>query len=264
MPRENSPGPDAIGDAATPGATHFGFRTVNLDDKAGLVRGVFDSVAARYDLMNDVMSGGLHRLWKKSLIDSLRPRAGMHLLDVAGGTGDIALRFLAALPNNADARVTIVDINHAMLGVGQDKALDRGILDGIDWICGDAESLPIPDASVEAYTIAFGIRNVSRIDKVLSEARRVLRPGGHFLCLEFSRPVEALEKIYDFYSFNIIPRLGDAVAGDGEAYKYLVESIRKFPDQETFSGMIADAGLSQVSHRDLSGGVAAIHSAWRV
>lgn len=244
--------------------THFGYRTVGMDDKAGLVRGVFDSVAGSYDLMNDLMSGGLHRFWKASLIDSLKPRPGMHLLDVAGGTGDIAMRFLRALPENSEARVTIVDINHAMLSQGQDRAVDRGVLDGIDWICGNAESLPVPDASVDAYTIAFGIRNVSRIDKALSEARRVLKPGGHFLCLEFSRPVAALEKIYDWYSFEVIPRLGDAVAGDGEAYQYLVESIRRFPDQATFAGMIEKAGFSNVSYRDLSGGVAAIHSAWRV
>ena len=253
---------------STRGDTHFGYRTVELDKKAGLVRDVFDSVAGRYDLMNDLMSGGLHRLWKRSLIDSLRPRAGMHLLDVAGGTGDIALRFLDALPDNSDARVTIVDINHAMVAQGQDKALDRGVLGGtrgkIDWVCGDAENLPIPDASVDAYTIAFGIRNVSRIEKALTEARRVLRPGGHFLCLEFSKPAEALEEIYNWYSFKVIPKLGDAVAGDGEAYQYLVESIRNFPDQETFAGMIEEAGLSRVTHRDLSGGVAAIHSAWRV
>lgn len=268
MPRENSETPDATTTATDNADTHFGFQTVNLDDKAGMVRGVFDSVASRYDVMNDVMSGGLHRLWKKSLIDSLRPRPGMHLLDVAGGTGDIALRFLEALPEGSGARVSIVDINHAMLAHGQDKALDRGylggILDGIDWVCGDAENLPVPDASVDAYTIAFGIRNVSRIDKALSEARRVLRPGGHFLCLEFSKPAEALEDIYNWYSFNVIPRMGDAVAGDGEAYQYLVESIQKFPDQETFADMIADAGFSKVSHRDLSGGVAAIHSAWRI
>ncbi len=260
MPAENSQpsGTDPGGD------THFGFQTVGLDDKTGLVRGVFDSVAERYDLMNDLMSGGLHRLWKRSLIDSLRPRAGMHLLDVAGGTGDIALRFLGALPENCDSRVTIVDINHSMVARGQDKALDQGILGGIDWVCGDAESLPIPDASVDAYTIAFGIRNVSRVEKALAEARRVLRPGGHFLCLEFSRPAAALEEVYNWYSFEVIPKLGEAVAGDGEAYRYLVESIRRFPDQEAFAGMIGQAGLSQVSYRDLSGGVAAIHSAWRI
>ena len=253
--------------------THFGYQTVGMDDKAGLVRGVFDSVAERYDLMNDLMSGGLHRLWKASLIDSLNPRPGMRLLDVAGGTGDIALRFLDALPEQApaeqaNARVTVVDINHAMLSRGQTRALDRGILGGpqgkIDWICGDAEALPVPDSSVDAYTIAFGIRNVSRIEEALREARRVLRPGGHFLCLEFARPVDALEDIYDWYSFKVIPWLGGAVAGDEEAYQYLVESIRRFPDQAKFAAMIAEAGLSRVTHRDLSGGVAAIHSAWRI
>ncbi len=254
--------------AARQDDTHFGYQTVGMDDKAGLVRGVFNSVAERYDLMNDLMSGGLHRLWKASLIDSLSPRPGMHLLDVAGGTGDIALRFLDALPDPAEARVTIVDINHAMLSRGQARALDRGILGGpqgkIDWICGDAEALPVPDASVDVYTIAFGIRNVSRIEEALSEAHRVLRPGGHFLCLEFAKPVEALEEVYDWYSFKVIPWLGDTVGGDKEAYQYLVESIRRFPDQEKFAEMIAQAGLSRVTHRDLSGGVAAIHSAWRI
>ena len=263
MPAEN---PEQT--AARQDDTHFGYQTVGMDDKAGLVRGVFDSVAKRYDLMNDLMSGGLHRLWKASLIDSLSPRAGMHLLDVAGGTGDIALRFLDALPDPAEARVTIVDINHAMLSRSQERALDRGILGGpqgkIDWICGDAEALPVPDASFDVYTIAFGIRNVSRIEEALCEARRVLRPGGHFLCLEFAKPVEALEEVYDWYSFKVIPWLGDTVAHDKEAYQYLVESIRRFPDQTCFAEMIAEAGLSRVTHRDLSGGVAAIHSAWRI
>lgn len=251
------------------GDTHFGYQTVGMDDKAGLVRGVFDSVAKRYDLMNDLMSGGMHRLWKASLIDSLSPRPGMHLLDVAGGTGDIALRFLDALPDPApaeqtNARVTVVDINHAMLSRGQARALDRGILGAIDWICGDAEALPVPDSSVDVYVIAFGIRNVSRIEEALREARRVLRPGGHFLCLEFAKPVAGLEKVYDWYSFKVIPWLGGAVAGDEEAYQYLVESIRRFPDQAKFAEMIAEAGLSRVTYRDLSGGVAAIHSAWRI
>lgn len=260
--------------------THFGYQTVGMDDKAGLVRGVFDSVANRYDLMNDVMSGGLHRLWKASLIDSLRPRPGMHLLDVAGGTGDIAQRFLGALPDDSPdpdgSRVTIVDINQAMISRGQARALDLGlpggtpggtpggISGGINWVCGDAEALPIPDASVDAYTIAFGIRNVSHIDKALTEACRVLRPGGHFLCLEFAKPAAALEEIYHWYSFRVIPWLGGVVGGDQEAYQYLVESIRRFPDQATFREMIAAAGLSRVTWRDLSGGVAAIHSAWRI
>lgn len=243
--------------------THFGFRDVPVDEKAGLVRGVFDSVAENYDLMNDLMSAGIHRLWKKTMMDWLMPRPGQHLLDVAGGTGDIAFKFLDRVKN--DGEVTVLDINHAMLSVGQDRAIDQGRLTGLQWVNGDAMALPLDDKSVDAYTIAFGIRNVTDIPKALREARRVLKPGGRFMCLEFSTVnLPGLKEFYDFYSFNILPKVGSLVAGDSESYKYLVESIRKFPDAETFKDMIGEAGLGQVKYRKLSGGIAALHSAWRI
>jgi demethylmenaquinone methyltransferase/2-methoxy-6-polyprenyl-1,4-benzoquinol methylase len=231
--------------------THFGFRTVRETEKSSLVRAVFDSVASRYDLMNDLMSGGIHRLWKGAMIDWLNPRPGMHLLDVAGGTGDIAFRFL----ERGGGSVTVLDINREMLAVGRDRAIDRGLLGGLRWTCGDAERLPIADAAVDAYTIAFGIRNVTRIPLALAEARRVLRPGGRFLCLEFSRvSLPLLDHLYDLYSFRVLPALGHVVARDADSYRYLAESIRKFPSQ---------AGLNKVAWRNLSGGIAALHSAWR-
>lgn len=244
-------------------STHFGFREVPTDDKAGLVRGVFDSVAGNYDLMNDLMSGGVHRLWKSAMIDWLMPRKGQHLLDVAGGTGDIAFRFLDAV--EGDGRVTVLDINHAMLSVGQDRAIDQGRLKGLDWTNGDAQSLPLPDKSVDAYTIAFGIRNVTDIPKALREAYRVLKPGGRFLCLEFSK-VEApvLKEFYDFYSFKLLPEIGGIVAKDKPSYQYLVESIRQFPDADRFADMLREAGFGQVKYRRLSGGIAALHSGWRL
>ena len=242
--------------------THFGFREVGTAEKSGLVRGVFDSVARRYDLMNDVMSAGMHRLWKSAMIDWLAPRPEMTLLDVAGGTGDIAFRFLKRA---GGARAIVCDINESMLTVGRDRAVNRGLLDGIDWLCGNAEALPLADRSVSAYTIAFGIRNVTHIERALAEARRVLRPGGRFLCLEFSRlTVGALEPLYDLYSFKAIPAIGQWITDDRESYEYLVESIRRFPDQQRFAEMIAAAGLSQVKVRNLSGGIAAMHSAWRI
>jgi demethylmenaquinone methyltransferase / 2-methoxy-6-polyprenyl-1,4-benzoquinol methylase len=244
-------------------ARSFGFEEVAPEAKAGLVKGVFDSVASRYDLMNDLMSGGVHRLWKEALIDWLAPRPGTAHLDVAGGTGDVAFRLLDRL--KGDARVTLVDINLSMLSVGRDRALDRGWLGEIAWAAGDAQALPFPDRSFDAYTIAFGIRNVTRIDRALSEAYRVLRPGGRFLCLEFSRvAVPALERVYDAYSFGVLPRIGRLVAGDEASYRYLAESIRRFPDQRTFAGMVGAAGFGQVKYRNLSGGVAAIHSGWRL
>ena len=240
--------------------THFGFRTVGWDEKTALVRGVFDSVAGRYDLMNDLMSLRVHRLWKRAMMDWLAPRPGMQLLDVGGGTGDIARRFL----DRGGGGVTVVDINYDMLAVGRDRTIDAGRVADIRWVCGDAERLPIPDAAVDAYTIAFAIRNVTRIPAALREARRVLKPGGRFLCLEFSRvAVPVLDRIYDAYSFGMLPRLGALVAGDREAYQYLAESIRRFPPQQAFAGMIADAGLALVKVRNLSGGIAALHSAWR-
>jgi demethylmenaquinone methyltransferase/2-methoxy-6-polyprenyl-1,4-benzoquinol methylase len=240
----------------------FGYREVPRGEKKGLVRDVFDSVSARYDLMNDLMSGGIHRLWKAALIDRLKPRAGMTLLDVAGGTGDIAFRFMTDAP---EGRVIVCDINHSMLRVGRDKGIDRGIVTGIDWVCGDAEALPFPDASMDAYSIAFGLRNVTDRDAALREARRVLKPGGHFLCLEFSQvAIPALKAIYDRYSFEVVPRIGALVARDKESYQYLVESIRRFPPQETLAAMMREAGLERVDFTNLTGGVAAIHSGWRI
>ncbi|HER27546.1 MAG TPA: bifunctional demethylmenaquinone methyltransferase/2-methoxy-6-polyprenyl-1,4-benzoquinol methylase UbiE [Rhodospirillales bacterium] len=241
--------------------THFGYTDVGVDDKAGMVKDVFDKVAPRYDLMNDLMSLGVHRLWKAALIDTLNPRGDMTLLDVGGGTGDIALRFLG----RGGGAVTVCDINDEMLDVGRDRAMDRGIMDGIAWLNGDAEKLPVPDGSFDALTIAFCIRNVTHIERALKEARRVLKPGGHFLCLEFSRVVAPLmERLYNSYSFSVLPRLGRLVAGDAESYQYLAESIRRFPDQQTFAAMIGDAGLEQVGYRNLSGGIAALHTAWRI
>ncbi|MBF0373795.1 MAG: class I SAM-dependent methyltransferase [Alphaproteobacteria bacterium] len=243
-----------------PPTTHFGFRTVREDEKASLVRDVFDDVAPKYDLMNDLMSLGVHRLWKDEFVGWLRPRSDMRLLDVGGGTGDIALRFL----EKGGGAVTVCDINKEMLGVGRDRAIDRGRLEGIDWICGDAETLPIADSSVDAYTIAFCLRNVTRIDRALEEARRVLKPGGRFLCLEFSHVVvPGLKTLYDNWSFHVMPLMGRMVTGNREAYQYLVESIRRFPDQRALAGRIEQAGLSQVRVRNVWGGIAAMHSAWR-
>jgi len=271
MNAEKQTGPEDSGpDANTRDETHFGFQTVERDQKSGMVRSVFNGVADQYDLMNDLMSGGVHRLWKSSMIDWLNPRPGWRLLDVAGGTGDIAQRFLERADERAGedsptSAVTVCDINEAMVGVGRDRALDRGALDRISWTCGDAEALPVASASVDAYTIAFGIRNVTNIEAALTEARRVLKPGGRFLCLEFSHVIlPGLKSAYDTYSFKVLPALGELVAKNREAYQYLAESIRQFPDQETFAQMIGDAGLEQVKVRNLSGGIAALHSAWRI
>ena len=239
----------------------FGFRAVPREEKERLVRGVFDSVARRYDLMNDLMSGGVHRLWKDILIDRLRPRDGMELLDVAGGTGDIAFRFLKRAPG---AHVTVCDINASMLEVGRNRAFDRARVHGIDWVCGDAEALPFEDSSIDAYTIAFGLRNVTDKDAALREARRVLRPGGRFLCLEFSQVVlPMLGPLYDRYSFKALPAIGGMVAGDRDAYQYLAESIRRFPPQQELAGMMREAGFDLVEWQNLSGGICAIHSGWR-
>jgi demethylmenaquinone methyltransferase/2-methoxy-6-polyprenyl-1,4-benzoquinol methylase len=243
----------------------FGFRDVPEGEKEGLVREVFSSVARNYDTMNDLMSAGVHRLWKDALVEWLNPQPGQHIVDVAGGTGDITFRILAAArAKGGEAQVTVCDINPDMLAEGRARAIEAGE-HTIEWICGDAEALPVPDASMDAYTIAFGIRNVTHIAKALAEARRVLKPGGRFLCLEFSRvETPGFDWLYERYSFAVLPRLGEIVAKDEDAYRYLAESIRRFPPQATFAKMIEKAGLSRVKVRNLTGGIAAMHSAWRI
>jgi demethylmenaquinone methyltransferase/2-methoxy-6-polyprenyl-1,4-benzoquinol methylase len=246
--------------------THFGFRDVPLDDKQTLVNDVFHSVASRYDLMNDLMSGGLHRVWKDIMVNALNPPksdAPFALLDVAGGTGDISFR--AAKKAGAGFHATVCDINTDMLEVGRQRAIKQYLDDKVSFVEGNAEALSFPDRSFDAYTIAFGIRNVPRIDLALSEAHRVLKHGGRFLCLEFSTvEVPGLDKLYDMFSFNVIPQLGRAITGDAESYRYLVESIRKFPRPNAFAEMISAAGFARVSHQILSGGIVALHSGWRL
>jgi demethylmenaquinone methyltransferase / 2-methoxy-6-polyprenyl-1,4-benzoquinol methylase len=246
--------------------THFGFRDVPLGDKQTLVNDVFHSVASRYDLMNDLMSGGLHRVWKDIMVNALNPpksEAPFALLDVAGGTGDIAFR--AAKIAGTGFHATVCDINSDMLEVGRQRAIKQYLDDKVTFIEGNAEALPFPDRSFDAYTIAFGIRNVPQIDVALTEAHRVLRHGGRFLCLEFSTvEVPGLDRLYDLFSFNVIPQLGRAVTGDAESYRYLVESIRKFPRPNAFSEMIRAAGFARVSSQILSGGIVALHSGWHL
>ncbi len=246
-------------------ASRFGFAPVDEADKQTLVNQVFARVASRYDLMNDLMSGGLHRLWKDELINWLNPPRGpapFTLLDVAGGTGDIARRFLKAA--GGGAACLVCDISGEMLKAGQRKSAGQ-VGDRLRFVQGNAECLPLPDCGVDAYTIGFGIRNVTRKERALEEAYRVLRPGGRFLCLEFSEvQVPLLDRLYDRYSFNAIPALGAVVAGDAAAYRYLVESIRNFPDQDSFAAMVERAGFERVDYRNLTGGVAAIHSGWRL
>ncbi len=247
--------------------TSFGFKTVEREKKASLVRGVFDRVAARYDLMNDLMSGGVHRVWKDMVITRANPQPGEVLLDVAGGTGDLSRRFVRraetvrARRGGNPARAMVCDINAQMLIAG----LERGTDENLSWVCGDAEALPLPDHCVDVVTISFGIRNVTNKVKALSDMRRVLRPGGRFLCLEFSKPVnQALQKPYDLWSFHAIPRLGQLFANDRDSYQYLVESIRKFPDQERFADMMRAAGFTNVGYTNFSGGVAAMHTGWAI
>ncbi len=242
--------------------TFFGFKEVNAADKANMVGQVFSNVASKYDIMNDLMSFGVHRMWKNIMLDELSPRSGTKLLDVAGGTGDIAFRFLNKISN---ADVTICDINKEMLKEGKARAIDRGILSNINWLCGDAEKLPVEDNSFDYYTIAFGIRNVTNIQKALEEAFRVLKPGGRFLCMEFSHVEnEMLRSCYDAFSFNVIPKIGKVIAKDEASYQYLVESIRKFPQQEEFKKMIELAGFENVKYKNLSGGIVALNSGWKI
>jgi demethylmenaquinone methyltransferase/2-methoxy-6-polyprenyl-1,4-benzoquinol methylase len=239
--------------------THFGFRDVAEEEKAGLVHGVFSSVAGNYDVMNDVMSLGIHRLWKDGLMDWLAPRPNMRLLDVAGGTGDIAFRF----QKRGGGHATVCDMTASMLEEGKKRPEAQGA--PLDWVVGDAMALPFENNTFDAYTISFGIRNVTRIDDALREAFRVLKPGGRFMCLEFSQiPNDLLQWAYDRYSFNVIPEMGAMIAKDRDSYQYLVESIRKFPDQEAFAAKIRDAGFEQVKYRNFSMGIAAIHSGWKI
>ncbi|ESN92463.1 hypothetical protein HELRODRAFT_89456 [Helobdella robusta] len=246
--------------------THFGFETVSEKEKEERVYQVFHNVADKYDLMNDVMSAGIHRLWKDCFIKSVGPISDTNLLDVAGGTGDISFRYLQYLKNSSkSATVTVLDINQAMLNVGRDKAKSKGFQNEITWVQGNAENLPFSENQFDVYTVAYGIRNMTHIDKVLKEAYRVLKPGGRFACLEFSRVDNFfLRNLYDNYSFHIIPVMGKLIAGDYKSYKYLVESIRQFPDQETFSEMIEEAGFSNVNHENLMFGVSAIHSGFKI
>jgi demethylmenaquinone methyltransferase / 2-methoxy-6-polyprenyl-1,4-benzoquinol methylase len=242
--------------------THFGFRDVAEDDKAGLVHGVFSRVASKYDVMNDLMSGGVHRLWKDAMMDWLAPRPGQRLLDVAGGTGDVAFRFLGRA---AGSTATVLDMTESMLVEGRKRADAERLADRLDWVVGDAMALPFPDNSFDVYTISFGIRNVTRIADALAEAYRILKPGGRMMVLEFSQiPNDLMQKVYDLYSFNVIPVMGQIVAGDRDSYQYLVESIRKFPNQEAFAAMIRKAGFDQVRYRNMTMGVAALHSGWKI
>ena len=245
--------------------TSFGFRDVADGDKQPLVNDVFHKVAKRYDIMNDLMSAGLHRAWKAGMVGALNPPPSpdYHVLDVAGGTGDIAFRIIEA--SHRQAKATVLDINGSMLAVGEDRAKKKGLFDNCTFVEANAEELPFEDKTFDAYTIAFGIRNVPHIEKALSEACRVLKRGGRLLVLEFSE-VEApvLDKVYDLWSFHAIPAVGKAVAGDGEPYRYLVESIRKFPNQDDFARMIERAGFSRVKYTNYSGGIAALHSGWKL
>ena len=242
--------------------THFGFETVREDEKAGRVQGVFTSVASKYDIMNDVMSVGIHRIWKEAMMDWLAPRAGQKLLDVAGGTGDVSFKFLGRA---GSGHAIVCDITESMLVAGRQRAEAESMSGSLDWVVGDAMALPFEDNTFDVYTISFGIRNVTRPQEALNEAYRVLRPGGRLMVLEFSQvPNPMMQAAYDSYSFNVIPQMGQLIAGDRDSYQYLVESIRKFPNQETFLGMVKTAGFGNAKYRNLSLGIAALHSGWKL
>ena len=244
-------------------ARSFGFEEIDPAAKAERVRDVFDRVAARYDLMNDLMSLGVHRLWKDALVDWLAPRPGLVHADLGGGTGDIAFRIHARVDAAGD--IAVVDVNEQMLRVGRDRALDTNRFAGLHWVVGDAMALPLPARSMDSATIAFAMRNVTHIDRALAEIHRVLKPGGRFLCLEFSKvTLPVLDAVYDRYSFTVLPALGRTVAGDADSYRYLAESIRRFPDQEGFGELMRSAGFERVRWRNLSAGIACIHSGWRL
>lgn len=242
--------------------THFGFETVPEAEKAKKVQGVFISVASKYDVMNDVMSLGVHRIWKEAMMDWLAPRPSQKLLDVAGGTGDISFKFLKRA---GSGHATVLDITENMLIEGRKRAEANQVLDSLNWVVGDAMALPFADNSFDVYTISFGIRNVTRPQEALNEAFRVLRPGGRLMVLEFSQiPVPLAQKAYDLYSFNVIPRMGKLIANDRDSYQYLIESIRKFPNQETFLSMVRQAGFENANYRNLSLGISALHSGWKI
>ncbi|MDT2076036.1 MAG: bifunctional demethylmenaquinone methyltransferase/2-methoxy-6-polyprenyl-1,4-benzoquinol methylase UbiE [Planktomarina sp.] len=242
--------------------THFGFQTVPESEKVSKVQNVFTSVASKYDIMNDVMSMGVHRIWKEAMMDWLAPRPGQKLLDVAGGTGDISFKFIK---RSGAAHSTVLDITENMLLEGRKRAEANQLVDSLNWIVGDAMSLPFADNSFDVYTISFGIRNVTQPQIALDEAFRVLRPGGRLMVLEFSQiPVPLAQKAYDLYSFNVIPVMGKLVTNDRDSYQYLVESIRKFPDQETFLSMVQQSGFENASYRNLSFGIAVLHSGWKI
>ena len=242
--------------------THFGAQTIPEWEKAGRVQGVFNSVASKYDVMNDVMSVGVHRIWKDAMMDWLAPRPGQKLLDVAGGTGDISFRFLKRAGHG---HATVLDLTEPMLVEGRKRAEAAQMADSLDWVTGDAMALPFSDNTFDVYTISFGIRNVTRPQDALKEAFRVLKPGGRLMVLEFSQlPNDGLQKLYDLYSYNVIPRMGEIIAKDRDSYQYLVESIRRFPDQDAFLSMIRKAGFEQAKYRNLSMGIAALHSGWKL
>lgn len=242
--------------------THFGYKTVAADEKAGLVANVFHSVAAKYDIMNDMMSMGIHRLWKRQTIASSGVRRGHQVLDLAGGTGDLTAKFSELVGDTG--KVVLGDINDSMLKVGREKLRNRGLVSNIEYVQMNAEALPFPDNTFDAITIAFGLRNVTDKDKALRSMYRVLKPGGRLLVLEFSKPQhDALSKAYDFYSFNILPTMGQLVANDAESYRYLAESIRMHPDQDTLKGMMEDAGFEQVNYQNMTGGIVALHRGFK-